>query len=271
MDAGKLRTAMKNGDRVYGTLVMSPSPKWPEEIDNLALDFVFIDTEHVAIDRHQLSWMCQTYKALDIPPIVRIPSPDPFEASKAMDAGAAGVIAPYIETVDQVKALRGAVKFRPLKGEKLENILNGREQIPSELDKYLKQQNQDNFLIVNIESTPAIEKLDVLLSVPDLDGALIGPHDLSCSLGVPEQYRHPEFEDAVRTIYQKAREHNVGAGIHFWTGMDQQIRWAKEDGLNLIIHSSDLVTAITHLNSEITEIKDALGDQTTSNHSSINI
>ena len=59
-------------------------------IDRLGLDFVFIDTEHIAIDRAGLSWMCQAYAASGLPPVVRIPSHDPFEASKVVDGGAAG-------------------------------------------------------------------------------------------------------------------------------------------------------------------------------------
>lgn len=271
MQAGELKAAMKNGERVYGTLVVSPSPKWPEQIARLGLDFVFIDTEHIAIDRHQLSWMCQAYTALNIAPIVRIPSPDPFQAAMVMDAGAAGVIAPYVETVEQVKALRGAVKFRPLKGQKLQQILNDSKQPRDELGNYLTQHNQDNLLIVNIESTPAMQALDDILKVPDLDGVLIGPHDISCSLEIPEQYRHPKFEEAVRTIFRKARANNVSAGIHYWTGTDQQIRWAKEDGLNFIIHSSDLNAVVALLNQELTEIKGALGDQVTTANTTINI
>ncbi|MEM7561113.1 MAG: aldolase/citrate lyase family protein, partial [Planctomycetota bacterium] len=179
------------------------------------LDFVFIDTEHIAIDRAQLSWMCQTYAALNVPQLVRIPSPDPDNAPMVLDGGAAGVIAPYVESVEQVQTLRGAVKLRPIKGKKQQAILAG-ETAGTELEHYLRERASKSLLIVNIESTPAIEALDEILQVPDLDGVLIGPHDLSCSLGVPEQYEHPDFLAACETIFRKARAAGVGAGIHFW-------------------------------------------------------
>src|SRR6185369_5208339 len=107
-------------------------------------------------------------------------------------------------------------RWRPLKGRRLQEALRDPNTLEPELRRYLEARNEDTILIANIESVPAIESLDQLLAVPGLDAVLIGPHDLSCSLGIPEQYGHPRFDEAVRTIYRIAREHHVGAGIHFW-------------------------------------------------------
>ena len=109
-----------------------------------------------------------------------------------LDGGAAGIIAPYVESVRQVEALRGAVKMRPIKGQTQQSMLAG-EAVGSELEHYIRERASKRLLIVNIESTPAIEVLDDILQVPDLDAVLIGPHDLSCSLGIPERYDHPDF------------------------------------------------------------------------------
>ena len=100
MDSSELKRRLRAGERAYGTLIVSPSPRWPDMVAKLGLDFVFIDTEHIAIDRDRLSWMCQTYRGLGLPPLVRIPSPDPYQACMVLDGGAAGVIAPYLETAD---------------------------------------------------------------------------------------------------------------------------------------------------------------------------
>ena len=61
MTPAELRESLHKGHKVFGTLIVSPSPRWPEVVATCGLDFVFIDTEHVALDRAQLSWMCQTY------------------------------------------------------------------------------------------------------------------------------------------------------------------------------------------------------------------
>lgn len=258
MTGKQIRKSLHEGRLVFSTAAVSPSPRWPSILRNAGVDFVFIDTEHIPLGRETLSWMCQTYSALGIPPVVRIPSPDPFEACKVLDAGAGGVIGPYVETAEQVQALTGAARYRPLKGKRLQQALQDPQTVEPELRSYLEKRNGDTIVIVNIESVPAIENLDAILSVPGLDSVLIGPHDLSCSLGIPEQYRHPRFDEAVRTILTKAREQNVGAGIHFWEGVDLEVQWSQAGG-NLIMHSSDMAIFRQNLVREIQELRSLLG------------
>lgn len=257
MNSTDLRERLHTGKMLFGTLIVSPSPRWPDVVRGCGLDFVFIDTEHIALDRAELSWMCQTYAALGLPPLVRIPAPDPYAATMVLDGGAAGIIAPYVETVEQVQALRGAVKLRPIKGQKLRQIIKGAKVEP-ELKSYIEDGAKNRLLIINIESVPAIEALDEILAVPDLDAVLIGPHDLSCSLGVPEQWEHPKFLSACETIFRKARAANVGAGIHFWGGLEQQLRFLKL-GANLLIHSADITLFQKHLRTELDAIKQTAG------------
>jgi 4-hydroxy-2-oxoheptanedioate aldolase len=256
MNGRDIIQALHDGRRVFSSAMVSTSPLWPNLVKQAGIDFVFVDTEHTPIDRQTLSWICQTYQALGLPPVVRIPSNDPFEACKAMDAGAGGIIGPYLETAEQASGLVGAVKLRPLKGRRLQQALLDRNSMESELRTYLEQRNGDKILIANIESTPAIENLHQICSVEGLDAVLIGPHDLSCSLGIPEQYGHPRFDEAVRTIFRIARDHRVGAGIHFWLDLDREIEWSKAGG-NLVMHSSDLATFSRTLKNEISLLRKA--------------
>ena len=245
-------------DTLFGTLIVSTSPRWPATVAGLGLDFVFLDTEHIALDRHELSWMCQAYGALGLPPIVRVSSPDPYLATMALDGGAAGIVAPYVETVEQVQALRGAVKCRPIKGRVLEEHLSGKVPFAGDLKEYVQRPGTARSLIVNIESIPAIENLDAILAVPDLDAVLIGPHDLSCNLGVPEQYNHPRFEEACRTIFRKARAVGIGAGVHsFYGDVAQEISWINEVGANLIIHSADIVAFAKGMSADVSRMRNA--------------
>ena len=250
---------IKNGKNVYGTCIVSTSPIWSKALKNSQLDFVFIDTEHIPIDRTELTFMCQTYSALGLTPIVRIPSPDPFQACMAKDAGAVGVIFPYVENSEQIRQLVGATKYRPLKGERLQNVLQGKEKLDPELIEYLENYNPGSMCIVNIESMAALENLDDLLDVPGLDAVIIGPHDLSVNMGFPEQYEHPEYEKVVLEIIQKARGKGIAAGIHFPENPDRQIKWMKE-GVNIILHSSDLFLFSQKLNEDISKIKTAAGE-----------
>ena len=264
MDAAEFIDRLKKGKRLYGTAVLSPSPLWPSAVKRTGADFVFIDTEHAPFDRTVLAQMCLAYKGYGLPPLVRIPSPDPHEARKVLDGGASGVLAPYIESPEQVRELVGATKLRPLKGERLREALQNQDSLESELKDYLRDWNKENFLMINIESIPAIEKLDRILAEPGLDGVIIGPHDLSISLGLPEQYHHPRFEDIVGGIISKVREKGLGVGIHFSQEAELQIKWAKA-GANIIMHSSDIALFQQRLKEDITAIRHALreGDSTT--------
>lgn len=257
MNGREIIQALHAGKYVYSSAIVAMSPLWPNLAKQSGIDFVFVDTEHIPLDRQTLSWICQTYQALGLPPVVRIPCNDPFEACKVLDAGAGGVIGPYVETAEQVRALAGAVKLRPLKGRRLEEALADPNTLEPDLREYLDRRNGDKILIVNIESVPAIENLHEICSVPGLDSVLIGPHDLSCSLGIPEQYDHPRFDEAVRKIFRIAREHGVGAGIHFWLGLEQEVTWARAGG-NLVMHSSDLATFSRTLKAEIAQLRQAL-------------
>lgn len=250
---------MRSGKRLYGTAVASSSPLWPPAVKRAGADFVFIDTEHTPLDRGTVAQMCLTYTALGLPPLVRTPSPDPYEACQVLDGGAAGVLAPYIEHPEQVSGLVGATKMRPLKGERLEEALKGRDCLGPALDNYLSSRNRDNFLLINVESVPALERLEQILAVPGLDGVIIGPHDLSVSLGLPEQYSDPRFEKVLERIISKVREEGLGIGIHFPFHHELQIKWAKR-GLNIILHSSDLFLFQRSLERDIAAIRGALGD-----------
>ncbi|HSF53644.1 MAG TPA: aldolase/citrate lyase family protein [Algoriphagus sp.] len=253
-----LKQKLRQGETVYGTCITSNAPRWQNVVADSGLDFVFLDTEHIAIDRADLSRMCLSYQAKGITPIVRIPKPDPYRASQVIDDGAIGVVAPYLENCTQIKELIGATKYRPLKGEKLDAVLNGKTKLSPELKDYLDHFNHGTLCIANIESIPAVERLDELLSIEGIDGVFIGPHDLSINMGIPEQYDHPDFIAIVKTIVQKARKYTLGVGIHFSMEPQRQIDWIKE-GVNIVIHSSDMALFSQRLREDIKAIKSASG------------
>ena len=143
MNGKELKAAMQQGQRVYGTCVTMHANSWPGMIASTGVDFVFIDTEHTAIGRETLSVMCTMFRQHGVAPIVRIPEPDPYQATMVLDGGAAGIVAPDVETVEQVKMLVGATKLRPLKGQRLRNVLDGTEPLEPELSRRIKARYPD--------------------------------------------------------------------------------------------------------------------------------
>jgi len=262
MTGNELRRRIRAGERVYGSLIVGNSPRWLSVIEGTSLDYVFIDIEHIALDRDTLSWMCQAYRQLGMPAIVRIPSPSPYEATKVLDGGACGVLAPYVETKEEVEALVAAVKTRPFKGKMVVDYVTGREEPSPQMKEYLKNHNRDHVLLVNIESRNGVGNLDTLLSYDGLDGIVIGPHDLSTTHDMAEAYDDPRFVDLVSSIIKKARSMGKGAGIHMtWEeGIEQEIRWAA-DGANIILHKADIILFSQQLRKELDQIRAALGEE----------
>lgn len=259
MNQHELRQAFLENRRVYGTLIASPSPKWVEYVKKTGVDFVFIDSEHMPLDPSARAWMCQCYKTMNIAPIVRIPFCSAYEAFSAIESGAVGIVSPYLETMEEVKTLIGAVKYRPLKGKKLQDLLEGRISLSEKEANYLKEYNDGHLLILNIESTFAVEHLDSLLSRPEVDGVFIGPHDLSINMGIPDEYDNPLFEQEIESIIKTCLRHKKGVGNHFSGSLEKQIQWAKK-GMNVVIWNGDCIRFTQALGQDFLEVKKALGE-----------
>jgi 2-keto-3-deoxy-L-rhamnonate aldolase RhmA len=272
MSTGKeFRDTLRSGRIVYGTLLTSSSPGIFDTIVALRPDFVFLCTEHIFYNQDTLGWMCRAYRAAGINTIVRILKPDPFLATQALDSGAATILAPYVEDPEQVLELVGAVKFRPLKGRKLNEIIHGKEKPGADLEAYLKNHNKNNSLLLNIESPAGVENMEKFFSVkafdgPGVDGIIIGPHDLSVSYEMAEKYESRGFIELSSDIIRKARNAGVAAGGHNGSpgSIQLQMEWAKA-GANIIIHSSDVFMFADKYQEDINRIRVLKGEKETGN------
>ena len=265
MVGNDFRNALREGKHVYGTQISSTSPKMFDSVISLGIDFVFFCNEHVQYNPETLSWMCNAFKAAGVNPLVRILEPSPFLATQALDAGACTVLVPYVEEIEDVIALIGAVKYRPLKGKKLMRILHGEEKPCEELKQYLIHNNRNNSLVLNIESEKGVAMMNEYLSIqsldgPAVDGLMIGPHDLSTSYSMPEKYFSKEFLALTEGIIKNARAKGVAVGGHtgYRDSLDLQLEWAKM-GATMLLHCSDAFLSANQLNNDLNKIKKLLG------------
>lgn len=258
-----IRERLHAGSRVYGTHVCSlTNPVTAAMQATLEYDFVFICNEHMPIDRTETSMMCQFYASRGISPAVRIPSPDPTEAAMALDGGAQGVVVPYVETVAQVRDMVGATKYRPLKGERLESFLRGDATPDADMIEFFNRFNRDVYLIIGIESVPAVERLDDLLAVAGVDGVFVGPHDMTLSMGIPEQYTHPDFDAVLGTIISKCRAAGKGVGIHFSQTVSPDERYIEymRKGMNWVLYGADVAILLNRMTTSLAGFREAMGD-----------
>ena len=238
MNGQELKAKTRAGGVVYGTMLSAArNPRWATTVAGLGLDYVIVDSEHAPRGRTEIADLLAGLNSVDIVPIVRVPIPSSHYITMALDAGAQGILAPYCETVDEVREVVGATKWRPLKGELVRRVVEQGE-FPSDASReYLERRNRNSVCIVGIESVPAMEALDDIVAIEGVDAIFVGPNDLSISLGVPDQYDHPEYEAALRTIIATCQARSVPVLIHHQTTELSQ-KWLRE-GARFVLHCTE--------------------------------
>ncbi|MDZ4286524.1 MAG: aldolase/citrate lyase family protein [Prosthecobacter sp.] len=249
MTGEQIRQNLHTGGRVYGTHVCGLSHAVATKIIATApLDFAFVCNEHMPVDRAETSMLCQHFDSLGISPIVRIPFPCAREAAMASDGGAHGIVAPYVETVEEVKEIVGAVHYRPIKGRQLRGILDGTQPPAEATREFLGRFNRHHYAIIGIESVAAYQNLDALISVPGVDGVFMGPHDLSVSLEAPEQWENPALLRLIEDVIVRCRAAGIGVGVHLSPVFSlEQTRRFVALGMNWILDGADVIFALNGL------------------------
>ncbi len=239
MNGGELRAAMAGGKSIWGTMIVYARSQGAARVyGELGFDFAIVDSEHSPNARSELADMSASLLSAGVCPIVRVPHTEPHETVMALDAGFHGVLVPYCETAAQVSAVVSAARLRPLKGA-LEVRARASGQLPSDATRdYIEKRNQNVVVIVGIESVPAVDNLESILDVPGIDAIFIGPNDLSVSLGVPDQYDHPRYLEAVEHVIGAAQNRGIPAGPHCFD--EPMLTDWLEKGARFVLFSADV-------------------------------
>ena len=238
MDGQGLRRKARGDAIIYGTMWAYPNPEQVAQVSANDLDFIVIDTEHTPNDRATMRALIVRIAAAGIAPLVRVPNPDPDLIRQALDAGAHGVVVPYCEDPVVVRECVAAVRFRPLKGERLAEALRLGGPPDPATKAYLEEYNRHSFFVAMVESAPGVTNLEQILAVEGIDAVFIGPHDLTVSLDLAEQYEHPTVQGAIATIIQTCAAHGIPAGTQWWT--PELVRRELALGSRFVLYSNDL-------------------------------
>lgn len=212
----RILTAWRENRVAVNGWLHSPSSYSAELIANLPYDCVTVDLQHGMIDFQVALSMLQAISTKDPTPIVRVPWNDPAIVMKVLDAGAYGVICPMVNTRAECEQFVGACRYPPVgyrsNGAHRAVLYGGRD--------YVKHANQTIVTFAMIETREAMDNLDDILAVDELDGVFVGPTDLAFSLGCAVEFdpRDPELVAAIDRIVQAAKRHGKKAGIVSPTG-----------------------------------------------------
>ncbi len=259
MNGAELKATLKSGGRVFGTMIsIARNPKWIPILDSVGLDYVVIDTEHNYRSRGELGDFLMMMNTTGVVPIVRIPVPDAHYVTMAMDAGAQGVLAPYCETVDQVKEVVAAAKWRPLKGEAVVNVVENGEHISDATRAYLEERNRNSICIIGIESVAAFKNLERMIEVPGIDGIFVGPNDMSISVGFPDQYDRPEYKDTVKGIIDTCEAKGIPVLVHH-QNTELSTYWIGQ-GARFVLHCTDRRTLAAAYQADFAKLREYAND-----------
>ncbi|MCH2523333.1 MAG: aldolase/citrate lyase family protein [Dehalococcoidia bacterium] len=238
MDGIYLKKTLSSGGFVFGCMLSGMgTTRFRRSLEGSDLDYVVIDSEHGSRDRKEIQELCQMLRDINVAPIVRIPVPMAHWVAMALDAGAAGILVPYCETVEEVQECVATAKWHPLKGEYLRRAVEENILPSDDSKKYLEARHAETVIIIGIESEPAYKRLDALLEVDGIDGIFVGPNDMTTSLGIPDQVTNPKYLDVISNIIEKSESRNIPVMIHQQT-IETSIK-AIELGARFILHSSD--------------------------------
>ncbi len=256
MKAIELKERLQGGGMVFGCMFSAiGTTRFRGALAGSTLDYVVIDSEHGSRDRREIQELCGMLREIDITPIVRVPAPMAHWVAMALDAGAAGVLVPYCETVEEVRETVGTAKWHPLKGEYLRRAVS-EGVFPSDRTKeYLQNRRRESIVIIGIESEPAQRNLDAILDVGDIDGIFIGPNDMTTSLGIPDETKNPKYLDVIRDVVARSEARNVPVMVHHQTVEDSLA--AIELGARFVLHSTDGRFMQTAMQEQLRQLREA--------------
>ncbi len=213
MKTNTVKRALKQGRLQLGTAYQQlRSQDVIRALAAAGFDWAFIDMEHGGFGIGEVQDLCRMAVKVGLAPIVRVPDLQYALVARALDCGGEGVIFPRVESPELLERTVSWTKFPPVG-------MRGCGLTPLHIDfeaasiaQIMEHSNAETLVVLQIETVKALEARDELLSVKGVDAVMVGPVDLSISLGVPGEFEHPKMIDAVEKIFASCVAHGVAPG-----------------------------------------------------------
>jgi len=229
-----LHARIRAGERLIGTFAKTPDPHVVEILGLAGLDFVVADQEHAPIDLGALDLMVLAGRSVGLPVLIRAACAEAPAIWPALDLGAMGAMVPHVRHATEAEAIADAMKYgRGKRGFSPSGRSGLYGTVPAA--DYRAQMDERSVILAQIEDAEALERLDAIAAVPEVDVLFVGPADLSSSLGCAIDA--PELEAAIDRVIAAARHAGKAAGLFVGTGA-QVARWAAK-GITVFVCGSD--------------------------------
>jgi 2-dehydro-3-deoxyglucarate aldolase len=232
-----LKDKLKKKKLTIGSWITLAHPAIGEIMAKSGFDWLAVDMEHSAITLSEAQNLIQVIELCQVTPLVRVSDNDPTLIKRVMDAGAHGVIVPMVNTAADAKLAVSSVKYPPV-GKRGVGLARA-QGYGLEFEKYKNWVNKHSVVIVQIEHIEAVDNLDEILECPGVDGFIVGPYDLSASLGKPGNYEDSAVKDAINEIRRKSKKHSCVSGFHVIPPDHRQVIKKAKEGYLFIGFSLD--------------------------------
>jgi 2-dehydro-3-deoxyglucarate aldolase/4-hydroxy-2-oxoheptanedioate aldolase len=220
---------LKQNKPLIGTVQALSSPEVTEMLASVGFDWLWLDMEHSAIDVPCMQRMLQAANGL-CPCIVRPPSHDEFWIKKILDAGANGIIVPLVNSAEEAERIVRMSKYPP---EGCRSVGLARAHgYGIKFQDYIEEANKKITIIMQIEHIEGVKNIDAIVKVPGVDAVIIGPYDLSSSMGKIGQVNDPEVQQQIDTARKAAL--NAGLAVGIFTTKAEEVKPLSEKGYTLI-------------------------------------
>lgn len=234
-----LKEKQKNRQLTIGSWITLGHPSIAEIMAKAGYDWLVVDMEHSAITLDQTQHLIQIIELCGVVPLVRVGENDPNFIKRVMDTGAHGVIVPMVNTKEDAEKAVDSVRYPPY-GSRGVGLARA-QKYGADFEGYRDWNEKESVVIVQVEHVKAVENLDKILTVEGVDGFIIGPYDLSGSLGVPGQFDHPEMIAALNRVKEITTKLNAVSGFHVIPPDVKDFEEKIEEGYKFIAHSLDIL------------------------------
>ena len=233
-----IRKTLKQGSVTIGSWMQIPNTSVAEIMGKSNYDWIVVDMEHGSMGVDMLPDLFRAIELGQTVPFARLIEGSAIECKKALDAGACGLIIPKIETEKQ---LNSVITFScwPPRGSR--GVGYSRGNLYGKDFDYFKRLSQKPMIIAMIESIKGVENLDQILKVKGLDAILIGPYDLSASMGLTGEFDHISFKKILNKIKKATLKHNVPLGFHLVEPDKVRLNKLIKENYQFIVYSLDAV------------------------------
>ncbi len=239
MKKNPLKKILSERRQTYGSWVTIPHPLIPEILASAGFEWLVIDMEHSSIELRDLLTLVISTEANGMVPLVRVGENNPNLIKRVMDAGAYGVIVPNVCNRCDAEAAVNSVKYPPV-GTRGVGLYRA-QKFGRQFTEYKQWLKKESVVIIQIEHIDAVNNIDEIFKTPGIDAFIIGPYDLSGSLGKPGDFEDSEVIDALQKVTEAASRYNISAGFHSVSSNPDEARRRREQGYNFLAFSLDTI------------------------------